>query len=441
MGYLNLKDEQIMKHIVIPAFLFCIAFLAPRASANVATFGNSTQNVTFTGLGGNAQGEGVNSVVWGTCAFDGQNTKCTVSAPFTGVGDGGTITLLVTYPGNGATPLTATSISPDSNQITLSFTPGSGASFQVSLAESNGTTVMFYETSSFYFNFSNYTCTGLTNAACSVGQVGLTQNATISGTIVGTFDATPVIGLPQGVISASAYGAFTALAPSTWMEIYGVNLATVLSQKWTGADFNGNQAPSALGGTTVTVGGQPAFIDYVSPGQVNAQVPSTIAPGLQPVVVTTAGGSSVAFMISVNLTEPGLLAPASFNLQAGQYVTALFPNGTTFVLPPGSIPGVVSARAKPGDTIVLYGVGFGTVTPDNPAGILVSQTNTLTSTFHASFAGTPATVNYSGLTAGYLGLYQFNVVVPNVAASDSVPFTFTLGENAGTQNLVIAIQN
>ena len=173
----------------------------------------------------------------------------------------------------------------------------------------------------------------------------------------------------------------------------------------------------------------------------NAQVPSNIAPGPQPVVVTTPGGTSVASTVTVNLTEPGLLAPAVFNLKAGQYVTALFPDGVTFVLPPGSIAGAVSARAKPGDTIVLYGVGFGTVTPDSPAGQIVTQANRLASTFQASFAGTPANVSFSGLTGGYLGLYQFNVMVPNVAASDTVPFTFSLGGTAGTQTLLVAIQN
>ncbi len=430
-----------MKHIVLPVFLFCMAFFSPRASANVATFTNSSQIVIFTGIGGNAQGEGVNTVAWGTCVFDGKNTKCTVSAPFTGVGDGGVITLLVSYPGNGPTPLTATSISPGNDLISLTFAPGSGASFQVSLTESNGTTVTFYQTSNFYFNFSNSACTGVPDGSCAVGEVGLTPNATITGPIIGTFDATPVIGLPQGVISASAYGAFAAVAPSTWMEIYGVNLATVISQNWASADFKGNLAPTTVGGTTVTVGGQSAFIDYVSPGQVNAQVPSNVASGPQPVVVTTAGGSSVAFMITVNIAEPGLLAPPSFRLNAGQYVTALFPNGTTFVLPPGAIPGVESERAAPGDTIVFYGVGFGTVTPDSPAGQIVTQSNKLTSDFQASFAGVPAKVSFAGLTGGFLGLYQFDVVVPDIAASDTVPFTFSLGGNAGTQTLLIAIEN
>ncbi|MBS1858960.1 MAG: IPT/TIG domain-containing protein, partial [Acidobacteria bacterium] len=254
----------------------------------------------------------------------------------------------------------------------------------------------------------------------------------------GTFDATPLI---QSVISASNYGGFPALAPGTWMEIYGQNLANVIGQTWSGADFKGNAAPIGLAGTSVTIGGQPAYIYYVSQGQINAQVPSNIAPGPQPVVVTTPGGTSSASTVTVNVTEPGLLSPAVFKLSAGQYVTALFPDGVTFVLPPGSINGVTSTRARPGDTIVLYGVGFGTVTPDSPAGQIVTQSNRLSANFQASIGATPATVTYSGLTGGYLGLYQFNVVVPNVPAGDAVPFTFTLGGAAGTQKLIIAIGN
>ena len=50
-------------------------------------------------------------------------------------------------------------------------------------------------------------------------------------------------------------------------------------------------------------------------------------------------------------------------------------------------------------------------------------------------------MSYAGFAPGYVGLYQINVVVPNVAASDSVPLTFSLGGTAGPQNLFIAVQN
>jgi uncharacterized protein (TIGR03437 family) len=149
----------------------------------------------------------------------------------------------------------------------------------------------------------------------------------------------------------------------------------------------------------------------------------------------------VAFTITVNTTEPGLLAPAVFDLGGQQYVVALYTNGTTYVLPTGAVSGIAAAPAQPGQTIVFYGVGFGTVTPNSPAGQIVTVTNQLSGNFQIFFNGTPATVQFAGLVNGYLGLYQFNVVVPNVAAGNTVPVTFSLNGTPGTQTLVIPIQN
>ena len=428
-----------MRLFVVSSLLFC-GVVAPPAPAQTATYTTSNQSVKLTGLGGSA-GVGQSRVDWGTCAYDGANTKCTVTAPYTGVGGGGTISMTLEYRGNGPSPFTANSIGAGSDYVTFGLTAGSSGSISVSLAESTGATVAFLSNNfTFYYDFSA-SCSGTAVASCGIGQVGLTPGAVISGTVHGVFDATPVIRMSQGVISASAYGGFSALAPGTWMEIYGKNLANVETQGWGAADFKGNTGPTTLAGTTVTIGGQAAFIDYVSPGQVNAQVPSNIPPGSQPVIVTTPGGASVAYSITVNVTEPGLLAPAVFNLQAGQYVAALFSDNVTFDLPPGALAGVASARARPGDTLVFYGVGFGTVTPDNPAGQIETQANSLNGGFQVSFGGTPAKVSFAGLTGGYLGLYQFNVVVPNVAAGDAVPLTFSLGGTPGPQKLLIAISN
>jgi uncharacterized protein (TIGR03437 family) len=190
----------------------------------------------------------------------------------------------------------------------------------------------------------------------------------------------------------------------------------------------------------VTIGGKAAFIDFVSPGQVNVQMPSGVAAGPQPVIVTTAGGSSAPYTVTVNANEPGLLAPPAFILKGTQNVVALFSNTLTYVLPV-AVAGVTTARARPGDSITLYGIGFGLVTPNIPAGQIVQDSNALQSTLQISFGGVLATATYSGLAPGYVGLYQFNVVVPNVAASDTVPLTFTLAGAKGPQNLVIAIQN
>ncbi len=191
----------------------------------------------------------------------------------------------------------------------------------------------------------------------------------------------------------------------------------------------------------MTVGGQPAFIDYISPGQVNVQAPSGIGTGSQQIIVTTASGASSPYSITVKETQPGLLAPASFNVGGTQYATALFSDGATYVLPPGAIPGLTSRRAQPGDTITLYGIGFGSVVPNIPAGQVVEQDNTLASTLQISFGTALASLTYDGLAPSAVGLYQFNVVVPSVPSSDAVPLTFTLGGVAGTQTLFIAVQN
>ena len=245
------------------------------------------------------------------------------------------------------------------------------------------------------------------------------------------------------VISASQYGAFPTIAPGSWIEIYGSNLGEI-SQQWSSSNFsgvNGAFAPTSLGGTSVTVGGQAAFTEYVSAGQVNVQVPGGIPSGPQPVVVKTEAGSSAAFNVTVNATEPGLLAPSGFDISGIQYVVALFSDGVTYALPPGAISGVASRLPNVGDAITLYGVGFGQVNQGIPPGEVASGQTSLAAPLTVSIGGTPAIVSYQGLAPGFVGLYQLNVVVPPIAATNAAPVTFTLGGAPGTQTLNLAIGN
>ena len=249
----------------------------------------------------------------------------------------------------------------------------------------------------------------------------------------------PSIRSANGVVTASAFGGFSTIAPGTWIEIYGSNLATN-TRSWGSADFNGTTAPTTLDGTQVSVGGESAFVAYISPGQVNAQVPSNVAIGPQSVVVTTAAGQSSGYSVNVAAAEPELLAPSSFSVNGQQYVVAQFTDGS-YVLPPGAIAGVNSRRAFPGDTITIYGVGFGAVAPIIAAGQVVQQANALTGSFQINFGSTVASATYDGLAPNVVGLYQFNVVVPSIPLSDAVPVTFSLNGVAGTQTLYTSVQN
>jgi uncharacterized protein (TIGR03437 family) len=242
----------------------------------------------------------------------------------------------------------------------------------------------------------------------------------------------------NGVISAGAFGGFSSIAPGSWVEIYGSNLSAT-TRGWSGADFNGSAAPTVLDGVSVTVGGRAAYVSYISPGQVNALVPSDAAIGPMQVIVSGPAGSSDPYLITVQPTQPGLLAPASFQVNGKQYTGAFLPDGT-FALPSGAIPGALSRPAKPGETIILWGIGFGPVTPSFRAGTLVSAATTLVNPLQLTIDGEPVTFAYQGLAPSLTGVYQFNVVVPNVPDGAAVPVTFRLNGVAGAQTLYIAVQ-
>jgi uncharacterized protein (TIGR03437 family) len=214
------------------------------------------------------------------------------------------------------------------------------------------------------------------------------------------------------VESLSGFGGLASAAPGSWVEIYGSNLAPDTGQ-WAGSDFSGNNAPTALDGVQVLIGGQNAFVEYVSPGQIDVQLPSNIpSGGSLPLKVMNGTVTSNPVNLTVNAVEPGLLAPASFQIGGKQYVVALFPDGT-YVLPIGAISGVASRPAQPGDTITLYGIGFGAVTPATPAGQIAAGQTQLAERLQVLFGDNAGEITYAGLAPGFVGLYQFNVMVPN----------------------------
>jgi len=280
----------------------------------------------------------------------------------------------------------------------------------------------------------------------TVGAVTANASVTITATYGGysmqtalTLVAAPLI---TTVVTASDFGRFNAIAPGSWIEIYGALLASD-SRPWAAADFHGSNAPTSLDGTTVTVGGQAAFLDYVSPTQINAQVRSRVLSGQQAVVVSANGIASSPYAIQVNAEQPGMLAPVAFAVGGLAYAAAVFPDNATFVLPQGAVAGIPARPAQAGNIVTLYGVGFGPVLPGIPAGQTVQQTNGLASDFHLFIGGTEASVMYAGLAPDSIRLYQlyqFNVVVPDIPANDAAPLTFSLNGVAGTQKLYVAVQ-
>jgi uncharacterized protein (TIGR03437 family) len=187
---------------------------------------------------------------------------------------------------------------------------------------------------------------------------------------------------------------------------------------------------------TVTINGKKAFVGYISPLQINVQAPGDAATGSVDVTVATSSCSSATTQAQKAAVAGGLLAPGAFNL-GKQYAVGVLADGF-YVGQTGLIPGVAFRPAKPGEGVTLYGIGFGDVTPAIPPGIVVSGQSSVPG-LTISFGTTAAAVGYAGLAPNAVGLYQFNVTVPDVADGDYA-LTVKVGGNAIAQTSYLTVK-
>ena len=276
-----------------------------------------------------------------------------------------------------------------------------------------------------------HSATGITIEALALMADG---GVSVRVTNPGSVSASELPGI-AAVIGAGAFGASRTVAPGQWIEIYGQNLAQS-TRSWSEDDFSELQAPESLDGVQVTLGGKPAYVAFIDGQQVNVQVPDGIGPGNLPAIVSNAIGVSAPFIVAVQDRAPGLLAPASFSTASLQYVVALHVD-QTFVGPEGLIPGTPFRRAVPGDTVVMYGVGFGATNPFSPAGQIIVEQNALPNV-DVRFGERVALIRYAGLALGLVGLYQFNVEVPPGVAGD-VPLSVIVDGVEVDQDLWLAV--
>ncbi len=230
------------------------------------------------------------------------------------------------------------------------------------------------------------------------------------------------------------YSTANTLQPGSWVSIFGASLATAAAT-WNG-DF-----PTSLGGTSVTINGKPAYLWYVSPGQINLQAPDDSATGPVSVVVTTATGSATS------TATLALLSP-SFNLLDGKHVAGIilrsdgsgaFGGGTYDVVgPTGTSLGYKTVAAKAGDFLELFGIGFGPTNPMVPAGKPYSGSAPTTDPVTLSINQVTVTPSFSGLTSA--GLYQINLKLPSGLGTGDVPLSALVGGVQTPNGVVLPVQ-
>jgi len=236
---------------------------------------------------------------------------------------------------------------------------------------------------------------------------------------------TPALAKPAVTGIAAAGSAIITAAPGSIISIFGTGLSPLTS------DLNGfagiTALTSAIDGITVTVGGVKAPFYFASPGQLNVQVPFEVAAGPQTVVVTTAGGASTAFPLTVASAAPSIFVDA---------------NGTGAIVKNSDFSVITTAnKAKVGDIIVIYSTGLGQVTPAALTGVLLKPPATSfnnTGTVTVTIGGTNAVVIYSIASPGFAGLYQTAVTVPS-GVTGSVAVVLSSGTTK-SNSVNIAVQ-
>jgi uncharacterized protein (TIGR03437 family) len=221
-----------------------------------------------------------------------------------------------------------------------------------------------------------------------------------------------VVTNPPPVIASvtSATGILDSVQPNiqagSFVAIYGSNLANGTAD-WSGLINNG-QLPTLVDGVSVTIGGKAAYVNFVSPGQINVLAPDAAIGDVQ-VIVTNNGISSAPAIAHLQTA-----APAFFQWGATKYALATRYPDNAPVANPSIGPGYVAA--KPGDTLILWGTGFGPTTPPQNPGLLTSGTHNLAQQVTVTVGGVSANVVGAALSPGLAGVYQIAIKLP-----DSVP--------------------
>ena len=245
--------------------------------------------------------------------------------------------------------------------------------------------------------------------------------------LMGLLQAAPSFTTAQIENSASFS---TTLAPNTWATIFGGELSATV-RMWQTSDFVGNKLPTQLNNVGVTINGEAAYVDYVSPTQINFLVPADVAPG--PVQIQTTNGPMTS--ASVNATVAAI-APSFFMFTGNKYIAATHGNGT-IAAPASLITGVTSTPVSPGEEIVLYANGLGATTPAIPNGQLLSAPLPLVVSPTIMIGGTSANVLFAGLIEP--GLYQINVVVPAGLPAGDAAVTMLLSGSQSQANTFLSI--
>jgi uncharacterized protein (TIGR03437 family) len=213
--------------------------------------------------------------------------------------------------------------------------------------------------------------------------------------------AQPQFVAPSDAVVNSASFAPRTLSPGALFSIFGsgFSLYTVQAES--------TPLPTVLANAQISINGEAAPLLYVSPTQINAQMPLDVPTG-PPVPLSVTSGSSQTNTVALTVNPGG---PGIFEYGQNRAIV----QNKDYSLNSSSNP------THPGDVVVAYLTGGGLVTPSgplttgqpSPSGISPTKLN-----YSISVGGQQVQQYYLGLTPGFVGLYQTNFKVPSIGAGD-----------------------
>lgn len=229
---------------------------------------------------------------------------------------------------------------------------------------------------------------------------------------------------PGGMVNVASYAQPGVLAPGVIFSIFGVSLtdgttATALS----------TPLPTRLAGASVLINGVTAPLFFASPQQINAQVPVELAglsSAMVQVEVQTPAGRMISPAMAVAMSS---VSPGVFTWdQNGRGPGAILRASDFSKICPAGRSDCVTNRAALGDVIAIYMTGLGQVRGPWVSGRPAETASPTLNTPTVRIGTIQATVLFSGLAPGFVGLYQVNVRVPeNAPVGDNVPLSVRIG--------------
>ena len=233
----------------------------------------------------------------------------------------------------------------------------------------------------------------------------------------------------NGVVNGASFQ--PGVVANSWVTIQGTGLAPK-TDDWSNFIVNG-VLPTSVDGVSVTMGGKLAYVDFLSPGQLNVLAPD-IPAGPINVTVTTAGGPSATFA-----TTASAYGPAFFLWPSNQVVATR--QDYSYAAKAGTFAGATTVPAKPGDVIILWATGFGPTMPAAPLGVSVPASGgyPTASAPTVKVNNTPAIVYGAALAPGSAGLYQIAIQVPSTLADGDWPIQATIGGIASPAGTILSV--